>query len=81
MDEQAVRLEDGSDIPNTRAYYWLHSVPLAMWKRKVALKNVENYVMFAKAVQLYNLGWDFSSGYAVRVEGWGEDDDEEMPDA
>lgn len=67
-DEEAVRLEDGDPIPNTEAYYWQYSVPLAMWKRELALTNVENYVMFAMAVQLYEYGWDFSSGYAVRVE-------------
>lgn len=55
-------------------------MPLAQRRPDLAVKNVENYVMFAKAVQLYELGWDFRTGLAVRVEGF-LDDDEEMADA
>lgn len=58
-------------MPGELAYGWRKSVALAQHRRDVAARNVENYVMFAKAVYLRKLApeWSFLTGVAVPVKG------------
>lgn len=58
----------GERNDGTRAYGWSRSAALAAWDKYTAQKNVENYVMFAKAVYLRQLWpeWSFPYGYATK---------------
>lgn len=58
----------GEPNPDTLAYGWSKSVALAAWDRERALKNVKNYVSFAKAGFLRKLypKWMFLYGHAMQ---------------